>query len=127
MKNFSKWHKKKKKLHKRNRDVYPKQREIWWAALGVNIGNETDGKHKNFERPIVVVSVYGTKTVWGVPVTTQKKTNGEFYYQYELDGEIYTASLTDMRSLSFKRLLRKIGRMSQNDFKRLQERLREFI
>lgn len=125
-KNFDGWNTKKKWLHSSERNVYPKPREVWWCALGINIGNEVDGKNENFERPIVIAKTYGTKTVWGLPTTTQEK-NGEFYFRYTLGGETFNVSLTDMRSLSYKRLLRKVGRMDKDSFGRLQERLKIFL
>jgi hypothetical protein len=31
---------------------YFREKEIWWACLGANIGFEQNGKNENFERPI---------------------------------------------------------------------------
>ncbi len=38
--------------------VYFREKEIWWASLGVNIGYEQDGKNRNFERPVLVLKKF---------------------------------------------------------------------
>ena len=54
-KDFDRWNEKKKYTHKREFADHVHEREVWWSALGVNIGVEIDGKHENFERPVLVV------------------------------------------------------------------------
>jgi hypothetical protein len=31
------------------------EREIWWCSMGVNIGDEEDGKNELFERPVLIL------------------------------------------------------------------------
>ncbi|MFH1170496.1 MAG: hypothetical protein V1704_02965 [Candidatus Vogelbacteria bacterium] len=42
-KDFDQWNERKKGLHNRDRVPFYHEREIWWCALGVNIGSEQDG------------------------------------------------------------------------------------
>jgi hypothetical protein len=42
-KDFDHWNKHKKKLHTLGERPFYHAREIWWCAVGVNIGNELDG------------------------------------------------------------------------------------
>lgn len=36
-------------LEEREVKIYPKERDIWWCSMDVNVGNEVDGKNENFE------------------------------------------------------------------------------
>lgn len=53
MKQFSDWIILKEKLHN-NRSKAPlvKERDIWWASIGENVGSEVNGKSKLFSRPM---------------------------------------------------------------------------
>ncbi len=53
-KNFDQWNTEKKNIHNRKNDVFAYPREIWWCALGINVGAEIDGKSDNFERPVLL-------------------------------------------------------------------------
>jgi len=60
---FIAWSKLKVRLHiKPDNGVYFREREIWWASLGANIGYEQDGKHENFERPVLVLKKFSRHT-----------------------------------------------------------------
>jgi len=39
-KDFRKWHTLKELLHKKEKEIYFRKSEIWWCALGLNIGFE---------------------------------------------------------------------------------------
>lgn len=61
---FVDWTKKKIHYHiEQERDIYFREKEIWWAALGKNVGYETDGKHELFERPVLILNKY-SKDIW---------------------------------------------------------------
>ena len=62
-KDFDRWNEKKKYTHKREFADHVHEREVWWSALGVNIGVEIDGKHENFERPVLVVRKFNNDFV----------------------------------------------------------------
>lgn len=72
-KDFDRWNEEKKRLHSDSRLVYAYPREIWWCALGVNIGAEIDGKNENFERPVLVMRIYNKDTLFVLPITTREK------------------------------------------------------
>jgi hypothetical protein len=55
-KDFDGWNNVKKKVDTHNTSsLYFKEREIWWASTGVNIGSESDGKNELFERPVLIL------------------------------------------------------------------------
>ena len=54
-KNFDKWNDIKKSVNNKPDNLGVHKREVWWMTLGLNVGVETDGKHENFERPVLVL------------------------------------------------------------------------
>ena len=56
---FIEWAKLKIRIHVSEEEpVYFKEKDIWWASLGANIGHEQDGKNESFERPILVLKKF---------------------------------------------------------------------
>src|SRR5579864_8524776 len=55
-KNFDAWNEQKKVADGREiaSDFFFHERELWWCALGANMGVEADGKHDLFERPVLI-------------------------------------------------------------------------
>ncbi|MFA6404571.1 MAG: hypothetical protein WCW03_01010 [Candidatus Paceibacterota bacterium] len=76
-KDFDLWNTHKKHLDKSKSPDYFHERDIWWCAIGVNIGSEQDGKNDNFDVNIA-----------------------------NKDSQIL---ITQLRAISSRRLLRKIG------------------
>ena len=112
-KDFDSWNKEKKQVNNSELgyDVFYHSREVWWCAVGVNVGVEADGKHHNFERPVLIVRKFNKDMFWGVPLTTKER-DGHFYQKLTHDGGVSWAALSQIKTFSTKRLLRKIGRIS---------------
>lgn len=55
MKRFDERNILKKKVNGLKDDLFVKPREIRFAQLGVNVGNEEDGKGKAFKRPVLIL------------------------------------------------------------------------
>lgn len=56
MKDFDTWSKEKKTLEQEGHDsLVFHEREIWWCSIGINVGDEQDGKNERFERPVLVL------------------------------------------------------------------------
>ena len=122
-KDFDAWNEVKKETHKNNAvPDFPKEREIWWSSVGVNIGVETDGKHETFERPVLIVRVFNKEMLWAVPVTSTMK-DSPFYYPFLFKNEDRSVILTQLRAMSTKRLLRQVDVMSVEDFEKVIEAL----
>ncbi len=62
-KDFEAWHKKKVGIHKKPKTVFFHEREIWWCALGANVGNEQDGKGALFTRPVLILKKGSVSTM----------------------------------------------------------------
>jgi mRNA interferase MazF len=109
-----------------DRIIFYKQREIWWASLGINIGHEQNGKNNRFERPVLILKKFGNKTLWVLPLTSKEKTS-RFYQQLNNFNHKSWIDLSQIRLISSKRLLRKITLIADFDFKKIQQRVKDLI
>jgi mRNA interferase MazF len=114
-KEFDRWNKRKKQLDRIEFNRFVHEREVWWCALGMNVGVEANGKHANFERPVLVLRKFNKHAVLVVPLTSRAKRN-PYHLPFRHDGKLFAAVFSQMRLLSTKRLLRKIYRMDERIF-----------
>lgn len=114
-KEFDKWNKRKKEIENYPEIFGVHEREIWWVSFGLNIGVEINGKSEKYERPAIVIRKFNRQMVWVVPITSQVK-DKKFYIEFLFGKKTYFACLTQIRTLSTKRFLRKIGMMSDANF-----------
>lgn len=123
LKDFDTWNVKKKRVNSRNEDsVFVQPREVWWTAVGVNVGTEIDGKHGNFERPVLIFRKLGRKQFLGVPLTSRPN-RGPLFVRVSYGDEYGFACLSQLKTFSHKRLLRKMGVMKQRDYKTVVEKM----
>ncbi len=127
LKKFITWIKIKSEVHFSNRLVYFRAREIWWVNLGANVGHEEEGKNKNFERPILILKKFNKHLFWAVPLTTKIKRYNIYYFQYNFGGNEYSAVLSQLRVLSNKRLIRKVGIFSSENFIKIRSEVKKLI
>ena len=127
-KDFDSWNKEKKQVNlvEFGYGVFYYSREVWWCAVGLNVGVETDGKHQNFERPVLIVRKFNKEMFWGIPLTTNEKT-GDFFHKVVHDGGVSWVVLSQIKTFSTKRLLRKIGRISEDDFDSIRRKLKGLL
>lgn len=50
--------------------------DLWWCAVGENIGVEMSGKGKDFTRPVIVLKKLDRFAFFGIPTTTNAKRVG---------------------------------------------------
>ena len=125
-KDFDTWNIFKKKTHSKPEVPGVHEREIWWVSFGINIGVEIDGKHGNFERPALVLKRFNKDMVWVLPTTLQSK-NDSFHQQFNFEGKNYFVILTQIRTVSSKRFLRKVGMIPMSDFEIITGKVSGFI
>lgn len=118
-KDFDLWNNRKKSLDKSVRRLFYKEREIWWCSLGINIGDEIDGKSGEFLRPIIVLKYISRETLLGVPVTS-KDSDTNYHIPVKTKRVKSFAKLSQIRVISSKRLFRKIDRMDKPSFEALK-------
>lgn len=117
LEDFINWTKLKVRIHiaEAKKNFYFKSREIWYASLGINIGFETDGKNEKFERPVLIIRVFSADVLWVLPLTSRDK-QGQYYYRFDFGDKKSAVMLSQVRLISSRRLLRKIGMMKQADY-----------
>jgi mRNA interferase MazF len=126
-KKFDEWNNIKQKLHnKKSKTIIPKNREIYWASIGVNVGFEQDGKGEIFSRPVLVVKRYSKNLFFGVPLSTQIK-EGSFFYTFTLKNKQSNALLVQAKVYDTKRLENRIGMISKDDFQTLKIKLKDLL
>jgi mRNA interferase MazF len=125
-KDFDTWNNMKKLTDGKPDNFGVHEREIWWVSFGVNVGVEIDGKNQSFERPALILRKFNRQMVWILPTTQQAK-DEQFHTKFSFEGEVYFVALTQMRTISTKRFLRKIGMLSKEDFEKVKSRIIEFI
>jgi len=121
LKIFVTWTKIKVFVHFSERKVYPKIREIWWVALGQNIGVEINGKNENFERPVLVIKVFNNLGVLVAPISSTAKEDEYCIHFINKYGEENIINMSQIRSISTKRFVRKVGDLKTEDFGKVKE------
>lgn len=102
--------------------------------LGINIGNESNGK-QDFRRPVLVMKKVGN-LFFVVPMTTKGK-DSKFYhilrqneyierYHYQIP-EISRAQLSQVRIMDKRRFLDRIGYVHKEEFAEIKKKLRELL
>lgn len=125
-KDFQKWHSLKSEIENNHLAPLFGQQEVWWCSLGSNVGVESDGKNDLFERPILIYRKFNKEMFWGLPMTSKKK-EGKFYFTFPLHKTERTVMLSQMRILSAKRLIRRLGKISDSLFIQLTATVGELI
>ncbi len=125
-KDFDGWNVLKKSIHVERGALNANQRELWWISFGMNVGVEIDGKDESYERPGIVLRRFNREMAWVIPTTSREK-NLPFYSRFSYEGKDYWAVLTQVRVVSTKRFLRKVGMISQERFSEMQKKLAEFV
>ncbi len=105
---FDIWNEEKKLIHEKKTFAFASPGEIWWCAIGENVGVEINGKHDNFERPVVIMKAFNTEMLFVIPLTTKQKNNR--YYFALAEGKSW-AVLSQARLVSAKRLIRKFSKI----------------
>lgn len=120
-KEFDTWNEKKKRIHDKRLTVHFHEREVWFCALGVNIGYEQDGSGADLLRPVVIVRKFNNNIFIGFPLTKTKK-GGPYYYPFTfIEGHESVAVLSQIRLIDAKRLRYKKGVVSGKVFKEMKK------
>ena len=66
-----------------------KENEVWWVAIGKNIGIEMNGKSNKFSRPVLIFKKLSPEGFMGIPLTSQKHL-GSWYTKFVFQEKINT-------------------------------------
>lgn len=123
MKRFVEWVLLKEKIDAR--EYTPPQvsmGDVWWCSVGENVGVEVFGKGERFSRPVIILYKFNQYSFLVIPLTSKKK-KGKKYVLFEIGGIPQTALLNQIRTISYKRLDRKMASLSMDDFQKIKEAL----
>ena len=124
---FVNWTKLKIKIHISGRAVYPRERQIWWVSLGQNVGVEINGKNDRFERPVLVLKKFNDDACLILPLSSKIKV-GSFYFEFKnSSGGVSVVNFSQVRSVSAKRFIRKIEKMSVEDFVKVKNIFKQLL
>jgi len=117
MKDFNNWNEKKIKIDSNETYKHPREREIWWCSIGVNVGTEIFGKGDDFARPVLIINASVGEGFIGVPLTSKIK-NGEYFCIIKVkENKLSTALVHQVRNFDKRRLRKRIGCISRDEYK----------
>lgn len=93
--------------------LYFREGEVWWIRLGRNIGYEVNGKNTEFTRPVLILKKYNQFSFLAAPLTTNDKPNRYRVAVGTFDGKASFATLSQLRNIDSKRLVKKIGHVAR--------------
>lgn len=125
-KDFDNWNKEKQIINKNERQFYFATREIWWCALGINVGAEIDGKNNKFERPILIMKYINQDMILILPLST-KGYISRTQIRIRTEKILSFVKISQLRVISTKRLLRKLDILPEDQFSHVQEKLINFV
>jgi len=127
MQKYDEWSKVKRKIDSKEKLITYKERDIFWANIGENIGFEQNGKGSDFMRPILVFRKFTNKMFLGIPLSTQLR-DGSFFFQFQfLEDKKSTALLVQTKMFDVKRLDRRIGMINKDDFKNMEIKMKKLM
>ena len=127
-KDYQKWHNKKSHINDIEKRPFFHEREIWWCALGANVGFEQDGGGEDFLRPVIIFRKFNNEVFWAIPLTNTKK-NTKYYFQFTFNGGSVpsAAVLSQIRLVDARRLSHKLGDLSDTEFVMLTKKFKELL
>ena len=125
-KDFNGWMKLKKKIHYSGSTFSIREGEIWWCAIGENVGNEICGKGLEFSRPVVIVRKLSRENFIGVPLTSKRHV-GSWYVEFTFKDKKQYAVVAQVENISTNRLYDKIGELPEEDLKTIQDGLKKLF
>jgi mRNA interferase MazF len=120
IKRFLEWIGLKEKLN--NNDHKPplfKEGEIWWCAIGENVGVEVNGKGKQFSRPVYIYKKLSANGFLGIPLSTALKV-GTWYSEITFQERKILANLAQCRVFSYLRMYEKMGTLDETDILKIK-------
>ena len=125
MKDFDDWNKKKIKIDANQDFNHPKEKEIWWCSIGMNVGSEVFGKGHDYTRPVLVINAEGSESFIGIPLTSNIKNKKYSCIIKTDDGVLHTALLYQIRSFDKRRLTERKYVLSNEEYVKIEEYFRK--
>lgn len=129
-KDFDRWNKEKKNTQARDDidTLYFKERDVWWARIGVNIGFEQDGMGEFSQRPVLIIRKFNQHVMLVLPLTTKIKTWNKYYFPFESPDDIRrSAILSQVRLIDIKRLTEHMFMVDKKTFETIKKATLDII
>lgn len=124
---YNNWNEEKKSISKNETLIKFQQYQIIFMKVGANIGFEQDGKGEDYLRPVLVYKKFNNRVFLGVPLTSKEK-NDKFHFEFEYKKDKKSfAILSQIKLFDIKRAKYYDGKISKNQFIKLQEKLLDLI
>jgi len=124
VKRFTEWLGLKQKLHNSAAQApFFKEGEVWWCALGENIGTEMSGKGKEFLRPVLIFKKFDSVGFFGIPLSRQKRVGSWYVSLRRVGEEDLVVVLNQARFFNSKRLRVKMFEVGIEDFQEIRHSL----
>lgn len=130
-KDYKEWHNKKKLLNEREDidNIFFREKEVWWIALGLNIGFEQDGKGEEFRRPVLILKKFNKYLVLVVPLTTKIKKDNKYYVSCPIIGDDTSrmAIISQTKPIDTKRFIDKLGVVYDDSYIKIKNAIKDMI
>lgn len=120
VKDFRNWMEIKERIDREGWVSRIKEGDVWWASVGENVGDEICGKGKTYTRPVLIFKKLSKRSFWAIPLTSAEH-YGNWYIEFDFNGKMETAVISQIRNMSVSRLRRKIGSVTSGDYNKIQE------
>lgn len=119
--NYKKWMSIKATVHNTAVLRRFKEWELWWCAIGENVGVEINGKGDMFTRPVIVYHKFSKFGFMGIPPTSQDHTKEapDWYVGFRFKDKDQFAALNQLGRISAFRLCRKMGELDDEDIRKI--------
>lgn len=127
MKDFDTWNEVKKEHELSLKRRFYKTREIWWCALGINIGFEQCGTGTRFDRPVLILKSFSKNTCLIIPLTTSKKNNRYSISLGLIKGKKSKILISQIRIIDTKRLINRITLLDKKTFEAIRKIIKDML
>jgi len=126
-KDFDVWNVCKQGIHYAAENKLYHAREVWWCALGINIGFEQDGAGVSGERPVLILKGFSKQVCLVIPLTTSAKKNPYHLALGKIGGRDSFAIMSQIRLIDTKRLINKVAVIEQSLFDKIRKTAKALI
>ena len=126
-KDFDQWNEVKKAIHHNETVKLYHAREVWWCALGANVGFEQDGTGDEYRRPVLILKGLSGQTCLVIPLTTSTRRHRLRPAVGLVEGQEARALLSQIRVIDTKRLVRKIGYIERYAFESIRKAVKDIL
>ncbi len=126
-KNLDEWNNKKKELQLRQTSPKFSECEVFWCSIGINVGDEEDGKSSGFNRPVLILRKFNRNLFIGVPLTMKIKESNPYYLKIQFQNNPISALISQIRVLDAKRLGIRMGKLSGEQFEEVKNAVKGIL